>query len=479
MNAPNSPHLDPLEQEEIDREEEREIAGYDPDRPLELDAKYRLALDEEQPPPQPVEERGFPRAIFVTAGVGGFLLALLGIWLVVKPRSPEIAQPKLTPDPTPTVTEKETDYNAKVALALQGQEIRELEEEPTPQPSPSPKIEVREAPPKPAPQPPPRIQSAPPPRTTVTRAAPPQPERSRSPAPVDPHDRWNQLAALGQVQTTPPELPPATVTEDLPAEPPKSAIANVDLNSNSDKELSPGAQGILTRNRSTAANAPTRRAIAFGKTAPATISVPLLWDEGSGEQLYNRFAVTLSQDVIATDNQSVALPKETVLVAEAQLVGKDNRFVQASAIAVIFKDSRGEIQQQSLPANAILIRGEEGDPLIAQEYFDRGSETAARDILTSVLSGIGRIGEVFTEPERISTFSGSGSTSSSSTTIRSREPQIWSAVLDGFFNPLADRLSQRSDARLQAMLEKANIAVIPVGTKVTISVNSMMVKIVR
>ncbi|NES97893.1 MAG: hypothetical protein F6K32_22315, partial [Desertifilum sp. SIO1I2] len=213
---------------------------------------------------------------------------------------------------------------------------------------------------------------------------------------------------------------------------------------------------------------------ALGITAPGTVSVPLLWDEGSGEQLYNRFAITLTEDLSAT-NGSVALPKGTVIIARATHVGQENRMVQASAIAIVYTDESGQIQQQEIPPGAILIAGEEGEPLIASSHLDAGDDIAKQDLLVGLLSGVGRVGEVFAQPRVQSRNSiNSGGFSRDTITVESREPQIWSAVLDGFFSPLAKRLEKRSDRAVEELLSRPNIAIVPKGTKVSITVNSFL-----
>jgi hypothetical protein len=44
------------------------------------------------------------------------------------------------------------------------------------------------------------------------------------------------------------------------------------------------------------------------------------------------------------------------------------------------------------------------------------------------------------------------------TTVESRDPQIWSAVLDGFFSPLAKRMESRSDRATEELLNRPNVA---------------------
>jgi hypothetical protein len=128
---------------------------------------------------------------------------------------------------------------------------------------------------------------------------------------------------------------------------------------------SPGAKGILNRTPQTAQ-------VPLGTTANGVVSVPLLWDEGSGKQLGDKFAVTLTDNVTATDG-FIAFPAGTVVIAFASTVSLTNRMVQATAVALVYSDRNGQIKQQPIPEGAILIAGEGGRPLIASGYFDPGS----------------------------------------------------------------------------------------------------------
>ena len=235
---------------------------------------------------------------------------------------------------------------------------------------------------------------------------------------------------------------------------------------------SPGAKGILNRTPQTDSTSKTVQ-VPLGTNFSGVVSVPLLWDEGSGKQLYNKFAVTLTSDV-TVDNGSIAFPAGTVVIAKARTVSIANRMVQATAVAIVYSDSSGQIKQQAIPEGAILIAGEGGGPLIASGYFDPGSDIASQDILTALLSGVGRVGQVFAEPKVRSSSSINGRFGSSTTTVESRDPQIWSAVLDGFFSPLAKRMESRSDRATEELLKRPNVAVVNKGTPVSITVNSFL-----
>lgn len=622
INSPISPSPNPSPSD--DDIDENFIANFDPNAPLTLETQYQLAQDEERPLPPPVSERGVPRAVTILLLTGGILLLGLLIWQFIKPKSPREAIAQSTPKESSsgTIKDEKPELLAKLAyqdqqklLAEKPQKTAKPKTEPSPKPSRTPRtprtprlVATRSA----APPPTPLREPLPAPRTvvrTVTLPAPiPQRVPSRTPAPapilkplvppplipppteekIDPFERWNQLAQLGQIrgnfdpnrianavnatpstpattsataaaltkpapttefltvnignqksqpsyvsfeqipeklyshpnnasgerlhpefpygedslettdnsqnptnQLTPAPLSPQTSSDStdnpietatrlsasrtsLPADtefqtlsPEAAPEASALTNSPTLEQVnSPGAKGILNRTPQTAQ-------VPLGTTVNGVVSVPLLWDEGSGKQLYDKFAVTLTADVTATDG-SIAFPAGTVVIAKASTVSKTNRMVQASAVALVYSDRNGQIKQQPIPEGAILIAGEGSGPLIASGYFDPGSDIAGQDILTAVLSGVGRVGQVFAEPKVRSSSSISGRFGSSTTTVESRDPQIWSAVLDGFFSPLAKRMESRSDRATEELLNRPNVAVVNKGTPVSITVNSFL-----
>ncbi|MEG5030586.1 hypothetical protein QUB36_26025 [Microcoleus sp. AT8-B1] len=622
INSPISPSPNPSPSE--DDIDENFIANFDPNAPLTLETQYQLAQDEERPLPPPVSERGVPRAVTILLLTGGILLLGLLIWQFIKPKSPRepIAQSTPKESSSGTIKDEKPELLAKLAyqdqqklLAEKPQKTAKPKTEPSPKPSRTPRnprtprlVATRSA----APPPTSLREPLPAPRTvvrTVTVPAPiPQRVPSRTPAPapilkplvpppliptptsekIDPFERWNQLAQLGQIRgnfdpnrianavSATPSTPattsataaaltkPAPTTEFLTVNignqksPPSyvsfeqipeklyshpnnasgerlhpefpyggDSLETTDNSQNSTNQLtpnalspqissdstdnpietearlsarptslpadtefqtlspeaapeasaltnsptleqvnSPGAKGILNRTPQTAQ-------VPLGTTVNGVVSVPLLWDEGSGKQLYDKFAVTLTDNVTATDG-SIAFRKGTVVIAKASTVSKTNRMVQATAVALVYSDRNGQIKQQPIPEGAILIAGEGGRPLIASSYFDPGNDIAGQDILTSVLSGVGRVGQVFAEPKVRSSSSISGRFGSSTTTVESRDPQIWSAVLDGFFSPLAKRMESRSDRATEELLKRPNVAVVNKGTPVSITVNSFL-----
>ncbi|MBD0395964.1 MAG: hypothetical protein ICV52_19520, partial [Microcoleus sp. C1-bin4] len=209
--------------------------------PLELEAQYQLAQDEEKPLPPPVSERGIPRTVTMLLATGAAVLFAVGVWNVVKPREgvKQIAQrtPKETKEPL--IQDEKPELLAKLAyldqqklLAEKPQKTAKPKTEPSPKPSRVPRtartpgtprlVATRSA----AGPPTPLREPLPAPRTvvrTVTVPAPiPQRTPSKTPAPppapipkplipppliptptsekIDPFERWNQLAQHGQIR---------------------------------------------------------------------------------------------------------------------------------------------------------------------------------------------------------------------------------------------------------------------------------------
>jgi hypothetical protein len=112
-----SPNYNPNSIGALDPEEQKEIADYNPNAPLELEAQYQLAQDEEKPLPPPVSERGIPRTVTMLLATGAAVLFAVGVWNVVKPREgvKQIAQrtPKETKEPL--IQDEKPELLAKLA----------------------------------------------------------------------------------------------------------------------------------------------------------------------------------------------------------------------------------------------------------------------------------------------------------------------------------------------------------------------------
>ncbi|AFZ28365.1 hypothetical protein Cylst_6594 (plasmid) [Cylindrospermum stagnale PCC 7417] len=329
------------------------------------------------------------------------------------------------------------------------------------------------------------------------KASPPirQPESN-----VDPYQQWNQLASLGQLQignyqagetqeefavktqTPTDSKPTASASITTPQDPGIQTVLIGSKSSDSKtNNLTPGMLGILNRtpvapadlNASLANfNAGGIKEVSLGTSTKGRLIMPMIWDEG-GNNPNDRFAVELTKPLKATDG-TVALPAGTVLVARTAAVGKKNNLVSASAIAVIYPDSQGTVKQETIPAETLLIRGRDKRPLIAQKLNDVGSDIAQQDLLVGLLSSLVRVGSIVNQPRTQSSTVVSSGTFNQSTVSSNSNPQIWAAALEGFFSPVSERLSRRSDQAVQELLQRPNIQFLPEGTEVSVVVNNFL-----
>ena len=255
-----------------------------------------------------------------------------------------------------------------------------------------------------------------------------------------------------------------------------------ELRSTLSADMTPGMIGILNRTPAGQLDGQMGgfREVALGTFTKARVIMPMIWDEGSNNSTggtasaqENRFAVEVVEDMKAT-NGTVALPAGTVLVIRTSAVGQGNNLVSASAIAIVYRDRIGQIRQQTLPPGSLQIRGQDNRPLIAQKLNDVGPDIARQDLLTGLLSSLGRVGTIINQPRTQSSTTTSGGNFNQSVITSSAEPQIWAAVLEGFFNPIAERLSRRSDQTMQELLQRPNVQFVPEGTEVSVVVNSFL-----
>ena len=539
MNTNQENHHSSLVDDELTPEEELEISGYQPEQVALIDQEFLIEQDNEQAEPQSGSENPLIRFAIASAVVGGVMGFGWMIWSIFFSPKPVVKAP--TQKPTSKVFEKEENSEAarlKAELALRNQASRNVEQPPVQTP-PSPKSKpskpvrtarkpkrskpriIREKVPSPpriiretVPSPPRIIREKVPnqfqPKSTVAKTSPaPSPTKIEK---IDPFERWNKLATLGQQTTSlnnnfsnnnqsfeqAQSLPdksdsesnyPAANTESNSSEvifanasnrvkePQTSIMSTVttngsnNLNRNPEGNPTPGELGILNRTPPnlqretiTASNSPIQ--VQIGTSAEASVIVPIIWSEEDNNQ--ERFAVELQEDVLSMDKR-VALAKGTILITEIHSVSKINKLVKQSVVAVVYKDSAGIIQQKTIPKNTILIRGEKNKPLLAKSISDKGKAIAQQDILIGLLGAAGRAGEVFNQNQsQSSTVISNNSFSSQTFNTKARKPNLLAAAVEGFFKPMSQRLSQRANKASNEIMNRPDVAVVPAGTKVSV-----------
>lgn len=359
-----------------------------------------------------------------------------------------------------------------------------------------------------------RASSPPPPSPTVNNS-------DSASEDVDPRSRWNTLASIGQSRASigngsgsaplaesespttvnSPESEPQTSESSLVNDNNELRTATIQLSSaesspTSTTYSSAGEQGIIekraidspseTVTSSTAAMNPEEdvnsqslapQQVAIGTTATATVQTPFYWDGAQGREVASPYFVVRFNEPLQDVNGEVALPTGTALIIEVQSVSA-NKLVTAQAIGLIYENRWGQVSQIGIEPYIFGLRGQDNAPLVAQSYNDYGDDIAKQDLLIATLNAFGQLGEVVNLPESVSTASASSggqtNTTSSSTTVRQGEPSLVGAALQGFFQPLAQRLTERANRANQEMLNSPNLAGIEAGMPVSVVVESVL-----
>ncbi len=254
------------------------------------------------------------------------------------------------------------------------------------------------------------------------------------------------------------------------------AMVSTTLNQNIDAsesgpELSQSSQSEESRILS---DTPMRR-LQVGNLAKGTLSTPIVWsrdaNNNGGFQLgqtassvsQEEFVVQLTEPLSDGDGNEV-LPSNTEVVAQVSNVGESGLITLKADRAVI------NGQEYVLPQGAISIRGADGKPLIASKW-DKSPSNFFTDAENFFLGAASKIGQVLTQPDSQSSSAVSGTGFSSSTTSQSGGKDLFGALLDGGFTPLAQRITASNQASVQNYKSEAHLWYLPVGKGVQVFVN--------
>jgi hypothetical protein len=206
------------------------------------------------------------------------------------------------------------------------------------------------------------------------------------------------------------------------------------------------------------------QALVVGASSPGELITPIAIDE-SGQS--DRFTVRMNEALIGNQGK-IAFPEGTEFVVQVDRVSETGQ-VHLSAIAATWSVN-GQQQEITLPPNTIQIRGEAGEPLVAEHFEDRGDEIAGMDAGQFLLGAAGRAAQLYTR-------SGSRVQTRGSSTIITEEnptPNIVAGLVEGGTDAVLDSIQERNQRAIERMEEMPNIRYIEAGTDVEIFVNQSM-----
>jgi Bacterial conjugation TrbI-like protein len=323
----------------------------------------------------------------------------------------------------------------------------------------------------------------PPPQQIVAVKPDIPPAIKETPQPkLDPYQMWNNLAKLGSYgQVSGKDQPPAnvnTATTSTPnveqqatnpqpgATPEATPGAETQTASTTDESTVIASKQTKQGSKSLAVGSSTKAVLAtavFGETANAAAN-----SDNDDDSAKNTFVVRVQEPLKGVDG-SVAIPAGTELLAEISSLSEQG-LIQLNVVKAIAKNSNG-ITENSLPANAIMIRGSQGKPLVAKQYPNRGSSIASMDLGLFVLGGLGKAAELMnrTESQVVTTNAGG-------TVVNTNNSQrnMIAAALEGGMNTVVPQIAQRNQQAISEMMQRTNVWFLPAGTEVEIYINQTM-----
>lgn len=206
------------------------------------------------------------------------------------------------------------------------------------------------------------------------------------------------------------------------------------------------------------------QAVTIGANATGRLETPVIL---ANTEQQGRFLVVLAEPL--KDNRGrVAIPANGKLLVQVDSISEDGA-VKLSATQAVWQTEAGQ-REMVLPEQVIVIRGEDGEPLIAEQHDDRGPEIAAMDVGQFALGAIGRAAELFTRANtRVQT--GNGTTI---ITESNPAPNILAGVLEGGADAILESITRRNERAAQELEQRPNIPYIKAGTPVQIFVNQSM-----
>jgi Bacterial conjugation TrbI-like protein len=300
---------------------------------------------------------------------------------------------------------------------------------------------------------------------------------------TDPMEEWVKISRLGSYGSTEiaskTDVPPNRNTIDTaikeqqtpitPRATLVSSVSNPVVETANNSELEPlhAEEAAIIENQEI-------QQLTVGISGDAQLVTPLIWGKNPTNNISNnsanknkleKFIVQLSKPLTTKDNL-VILPKAAQIIVQVTDIQKSG-FVQMEATQVVIDG-----KEYILPAGAISIRGNSGQPLMASKWGDKGGEIATRDVETFAVSSLAKVGKVLNQPkeEQISTNSGLSSINSFSSIRRSRS-NILGAVLEGGFEPLTQQILQRNQQALQEIQQRQEVWYVKAGTNVQVFVN--------
>lgn len=298
------------------------------------------------------------------------------------------------------------------------------------------------------------------------------------PSPPNPFEEWRRLAKLGsygQINAT--------------NQPNNVAAAPEPANNPQPQEETP--QPETPAPAVSQAQPVGQKSLAVGTSAKAVLATAIFGEtttrSGGGDETgdaKNVFVIRLKEALKSKDG-AIAFPANSEFLAEISSINEQG-LLQMNVTKVISQND-GNPTEQSLPNNAIIVRGTQGKPLMAGKFPGQSSSIASMDLGLFVLGGLGKAAELINRPDTklvpysiTSTSSNptednpNNTTTNTSTGLISETENrrnIAAGIVEGGFNSVVPQIAQRNQQAIAQMSQPTNVWFMRAGTTVELYVN--------
>lgn len=302
-----------------------------------------------------------------------------------------------------------------------------------------------------------------------------QPTVQFTPEPTpDPLQEWARLSKLGSygqvlATATPNNTPnntninrPTPLAANNPKVPPQIN------NSQSEDNTSEQSTSVVSQ-----AQTKSPKSVRVGTSVKAVLATAVFGETTRSTNRNNQdnspknvFVVRLQEPLKSIDGE-VVLPAKTEFLTEVSSISEQG-LVQLKVVRLV-RENNGNLTEQPLTPNAILIRASAGKPLVANQY-KRGTSTAMIDASQFVLGGIGKAAELFNRTESQVTTTATG------TVVTNNNPRrnLLAGILEGGVRTVVPQITQRNQQAISQAMQRTNIWFLPAGKEVEIYINQTM-----
>ncbi|MEH2164739.1 MAG: hypothetical protein V7K38_27710 [Nostoc sp.] len=298
------------------------------------------------------------------------------------------------------------------------------------------------------------------------------------PSPPNPLEEWAKLAKLGsygQVNVT-----------DQPNNQPNNNVAAATYAPPKDTQVQqpPNPQPVTPAPMVSQVQQQGQKSVAVGTSVKAVLATAIFGEttraakNSETDEAKNVFVIRLKEPLKSTDGK-IAVPANTEFLTEVRSLSEQG-LLQMNVVKLISQNN-GNLTERSLPKNAIIIRGTQGKPLIANKFPSKSSSIASMDAGLFVLGGISKAAELINRSDTelqplttTSTVDGNTTSSTSLTTVTKNRRNLAAGVVEGGLNSVVPQISQRNQQAIAQMSQQSNVWFLPAGTNIEIYVNQLM-----